>query len=90
MADPRIRGIVEYRGTIIPTVNKSAGVPLGSAVRIGSVVRFANQERVVQYINIEYRGIDTVQAPGVRQVINLNLGDPYATVPVDCVTVVKY
>jgi len=89
--DPRIRGLVDRRGPrFVPTIDRRVGVSTAINIRVGSVVMFNGQRRVVQYVNFSLSGRDTIQVPGARYVTSINLGGQYTKVPLDQITVVKF
>ena len=89
MTDIRLQGIAKERKTIVPTVDRCNSLTMGQNFRVGSVVMFGNQQRVVKHVNFYYVAQHTIQMPGSRMAYTLDLGGPYTQVPFDQVTLVN-
>lgn len=94
--DPRIRGICEpcndYNDSLIPrpSIDKCKGVPLGTSFRIGTIVRYNNEDRTVQRVNFYYDRPSCCFEAGRRIVTTLDLGPPDNNITWDLVKIVKY
>lgn len=89
MTDIRLQGLAKERKTVVPVVDRCNGLTMSHNFRVGSIVKFKNQQRVVQHVNFYYIGQHTVQMPGSRVAYTLDLGSPYTKVPFDQVELIK-
>jgi len=91
MDDFRIRGLVEPRGKLDNFIKKGSKKSFVISMRVGSVVRYCNSEYVVQYINYVNKGVQTIQLPGLRKIVSVDLGSyPLNNVSLNDIEVVKY
>lgn len=94
--DPRIRGVCpvpsDPKVRVRPTIDRCAGVPLGTSVRCGSIVKIRSTGEIlpVQHVNYYSQAPTCRNLPAQRIVMALDLGGEYTRVSWDLVDVIKY